>query len=753
MIEIELPDGTILEFPEGTSEDVMRNAITKNFPQYAPGAQQQPAQAQAAPAPAQPMSQRDWANSLTDAQRAELDRSSNPYTQDDTIYDPMTGAPIGGGYSNTRMQTPVSALSGAATGVRQNMLTFGFGDEIKAGVRSALDPNLDYATAIEQERAILEDAKASGGYGVGSASALIGAPAALGAKIVGKGAAGLSRYFLAGAVPSAIIGAGEAEGGFSDRIMPALQGGALGGAVGAAIPGSAAVAQWATKAGGSALRRLITQKGAMAPNGTLTSEGKALLEAAGYDVAQLSDDFAKAFNKRLNEGLDAPAAGAAAQLDEFGIPVMRANVTGDAADFAKVKSAAAGADGARQERAARRALDAQAGAVTQASDNLAERMGRLGDQGDAAITMQQALRSGRDAARDAAKKAYDLLPDGMVNGELVKSLGSQLSAGLKAAGQGIDRAAVNAQAAIRELDAVFSNASKGGVKFDDLERARQGLVRAQKAAAGGSIGVDQIATSNLKKAFDQKIDDLMTSGLIDGDPAFIAAAKKARGLWADYQRKYFGDDATSRFVQKMVADDASPDDVVKWMFGVSKMGSGRMNSTIAKGLKSYVGDTSDAWQMVRGAAIRQILKKPDGMTQYGPKALTERLGDFLTSPTTRELSRELFTAAERGTLLRYQAALKRLVAPEGALNPSGSGYEVGRRLSGLFKTVTEIGGAVSGGVPGWLLAKGGIGAGGAIADRAGARALMALPQKSQGKITIPGSVLGATGATSQLDRQ
>lgn len=751
MIEIELPDGTILEFPEGTSEDVMRNAITKNFPQYAPGAQQQPAQAP--PAPAQPMAQRDWANSLTDTQKAELDRSANPYTQADTIYDPMTGVPIGGWFSNTQMQTPVSALSGAMTGFRQGA-TFGFGDEIKAGIRSALDHNLDYAEAIAQEQAILEDAKASGGYGAGNAlGSLIGGPAALGSKIFGKGAAGIGRYAFAGAVPGAIVGAGEAEGGFSDRVMPALQGGALGGAVGAAIPGGAAVAQWATKAGGSALRKLITQKGAMTPNGTLTSEGKALLEAAGYDVAQLSDDFAKAFNKRLNEGLDAPAAGAAAQLDEFGIPAMRANVTGNAADFAKVKSAAAGAAGPRQERAAREALDAQAGAVTQASDNLAERMGRLGDQGDAAITMQQALRSGRDAARDAAKKAYGLLPEGMVNGELVKSLGSQLSAGLKAAGQGIDRAAVNAQAAIRELDAVFSSANKGGVKFDDLERARQGLVRAQKAAAGGSIGVDQVATSNLKKAFDQKIEDLMTSGLIDGDPAFITAAKKARGLWADYQRKYFGDDATSRFVQKMVSDDASPDDVVKWMFGVSKMGSGRMNSTIAKGLKNYVGDTSDAWQMVRGAAIRQILKKPDGMTQYGPKALAERLGDFLTSPTTRELSRELFTSAERGTLLRYQAALKRLVAPDGALNPSGSGYEVGRRLSGLFKTVTEIGGAVYGGMPGWLLAKSGMGAGGAIADRAGARALMALPQKSQGKIAIPGSVLGATGATSQLDRQ
>ncbi len=31
MIEVELPDGTIAEFPEGTSPDVMRSALQKRF--------------------------------------------------------------------------------------------------------------------------------------------------------------------------------------------------------------------------------------------------------------------------------------------------------------------------------------------------------------------------------------------------------------------------------------------------------------------------------------------------------------------------------------------------------------------------------------------------------------------------------------------------------------------------------------------------------------------------------------------------
>ncbi|MGH6860034.1 MAG: hypothetical protein ACRECY_07255, partial [Phyllobacterium sp.] len=32
MIEVDLPDGTIAEFPEGTSKDIMRDALRRRFP-------------------------------------------------------------------------------------------------------------------------------------------------------------------------------------------------------------------------------------------------------------------------------------------------------------------------------------------------------------------------------------------------------------------------------------------------------------------------------------------------------------------------------------------------------------------------------------------------------------------------------------------------------------------------------------------------------------------------------------------------
>jgi len=156
-----------------------------------------------------------------------------------------------------------SALGALATGVGQG-LTFGFGDEIEAGVRAALDPNKEYADYITEVRQRVEDSAAEhplAYYGgeLGSSIALPLGAAKVGLSAVdkavkaGKGLKGIAGAgFREGAIYGGLQGAGKSEGdvttveGALSRAGGALGGAAIGGAIGGAAPvvigaGSAAV--------------------------------------------------------------------------------------------------------------------------------------------------------------------------------------------------------------------------------------------------------------------------------------------------------------------------------------------------------------------------------------------------------------------------------------------------------------------------------------------------------------------------------
>lgn len=138
-----------------------------------------------------------------------------------------------------------SAISGAAQG-----LTFGFADEAKAGVRSAVDwvrgkaglgpettlgdaysRNLDHWRGeLDEMRA--EDPIAAYGGEVAGAIALPGASMKAGASV----GANALRGAKIGAASGGVYGFGAGEGGFEDRAGSAAVGAGIGAAAGATIP-------------------------------------------------------------------------------------------------------------------------------------------------------------------------------------------------------------------------------------------------------------------------------------------------------------------------------------------------------------------------------------------------------------------------------------------------------------------------------------------------------------------------------------
>lgn len=194
MISVKAPDGSIVQFPDGTSDDVMAKAMREAFP------------------PTDPV-KAEVSKELADMRKA--------------------GVPVGDGMSR-------SVLQGA---------TFGFGDEILAGLstplemmkRRTLSPSKAYGYAKAREDLLLEEARKKNGL-VGMGAEALGGLASGGALARGgmtllKPGAGLlpnaGRAAAEGAAYGGVIGAGEGSG--SGRATDALKGAALGGVLGGGL--------------------------------------------------------------------------------------------------------------------------------------------------------------------------------------------------------------------------------------------------------------------------------------------------------------------------------------------------------------------------------------------------------------------------------------------------------------------------------------------------------------------------------------
>ncbi len=246
MIEVDLPDGSVAEFPDGTPPDVIKGALQKRF-----GAPQQAAQPQAAPQEAAPQE----------------------------AFDPYKGG----------IFTPVQGLAstfGALTGGSHAGVMGGFDDELTAltnpGDYGQLQAQADAAKAKRRaEHPVASVAgEIAGGLALGAGAGKAGLTVAgKSLPVVGKTGAAM----LEGGAYGGLYGAGEAKPG--ERLAGAGTGAAVGAAAGGAL-----------ELAGRGVSRALAGKQAAVParaSGDLAQEGNAIYSqarAAGVTVKAPSFD-------------------------------------------------------------------------------------------------------------------------------------------------------------------------------------------------------------------------------------------------------------------------------------------------------------------------------------------------------------------------------------------------------------------------------------------------------------------------------
>lgn len=208
--EIELPDGTVLEFPADMSDADIAAAVRQYQGNGGSAVEAQASTEPKPPQPAQPET-KSWGQTI----KENLLGDDDPTTQN-------FGEKIG------------SALNMAGESLTLGLI----GDEASAAVESIM-PGVDYEARRDhyrQQEALFRKDHPVASFTAEMAPVLI---PGVGSMAVAKGASGVARMgrgALASGTGGAIFGAMEGEGGLEDRMKNAAFTGALGAGIGAAAP-------------------------------------------------------------------------------------------------------------------------------------------------------------------------------------------------------------------------------------------------------------------------------------------------------------------------------------------------------------------------------------------------------------------------------------------------------------------------------------------------------------------------------------
>lgn len=660
------------------------------------------------------------------------------------FYNPQTGQMTSRetmrGYHQVELGRGEAAANTAAHGA-----TLGTTDEAAWLAGRTHSPEMAHAMK-ESQRAKIEAAR--GKYPVQSFATEAAGAMAVPLTIAG-GAPTLAGAAVGGAVTGWLYGAGEGEGGVADRAKSAVVPGVIGAAAApAGVPIGKAVG-WAVSKGRSGLAHVFSKPKYYSPAGGLTDEGRKALQQMGYDPARVNQAFADEFGVNLERGVSPQDAAAAADLEQFGIPAYRHNVSMSPEEFAAFERARKGGAGTIAERQVGQASDRQFKAMQGSIDRQASEMsgGVRADQVDAGMAVSARLDDLGKEAKAAASKAYRAADEAGMAVDPLTAQGVVQRITTRLADEEIDTTLdifKNTRSYLSRLEKRGSGDKPVSLRLID------GMRKDINKALGKNLDPeDARALTIIKEEYDQWLDDVVTAKLFDGDDG-MPALKEARHLFAQYMAKYGGKGKEAKFIQMLVDQEASPEEVSRALFGASELGRGKMTSNIATALKDRLGADSDEWNMLRQAAFRMLTQKPGTENpsniigaQWGPQRISERVLKFVNNPATRPLAEALFSPEELANMRKFGGALKRMVPPPGASNTSNTAIELSRMGQGAWRALAASLGFAGGGPGGAALAEGAARGGGVARSWLTGRSLT---QGAQSTARTGGALQGAQAA-------
>lgn len=344
------------------------------------------------------------------------------------------------------------------------------------------------------------------------------------------------------------------------------------------------------------------------------------------------------------------------------------------------------------------AISAGRSFATDAPGDLATVEGR----NQAGARFRDTVREGADRLWQQVDDAYEVARglDARFDPEGVNQLPGVVDGWLTSNSTRISRrntpAAHEARQVIDELVAEVGEGGVTPVSLREIEGRRReilGLIDAAQTPA------DARAARQVREALDSWVDRAIDQALVIGDDGAIDALRNARGLRARYARTYSNGGASRRrsgsrrrddggdLIERIVEDELSGTQVMNLLFGRTELGNKRGTREALNRLITELGADSAEVGALREAYVARLLERmPNTSTTVQFSQRLARDWRDALSGTGSEITRELFTQEERSRMARFVRLLEEMAPPDGAGSSSGSAENMARILQ------REIGG-------------------------------------------------------------
>jgi hypothetical protein len=392
------------------------------------------------------------------------------------------------------------------------------------------------------------------------------------------------------------------------------------------------------------------------------------------------------------------------QVGTTPVRMTAGEISGDVNQQAFIDQARAGALGERAKDvvapwdvAREQELAAARGGISQTAG------GAVASPLEAADTAQTALKDVAAQAKAAAKTEYSKF-DNMQ--------GSINSAPFTGIANGIENQLTNAQQpmfaspfvknALGELEQNLTR--RPGMSIQEASRARE-LMLARARSLGPMEGYDKMVMGNAINHFDQHLENVLNSPHFTGDQAALGTLQNARQLYSQYKGIIDPKTPGGTLVNKMLSDRASWQEIANEMFGATKIGERGASVLAVNRLRDTFTNAGrpEAWQAVRQGMLDKLMN-PEGVAGTLPKqaqAISQRMANFLDGGG-QQMAKSMFNTQELALLKQYQQVMQRMIPLKQATNPSGTSYAMARLGNWTKDALLAAGGLHVGGPLGMI---------------------------------------------------
>ncbi|MEQ9491733.1 MAG: hypothetical protein RIM72_22355 [Alphaproteobacteria bacterium] len=373
-----------------------------------------------------------------------------------------------------------------------------------------------------------------------------------------------------------------------------------------------------------------------------------------------------------------------------GIPRTQGQTTMSLPQLRAEEAMRQGARGQAAESTMRQFDAKQLDAINTSASNLESRIGAGAGLDPHNVTamgtrLQDDFTSAANQSRQAVRSAYDAAnaSNASLGPETVLSIADDLSKITKEMNLPTTKGMNQLNAVLDQLESFKALGKRANLKALDvsqIERFRQSLNAGMKSAQGGEYA----ALARMKSVLDQRLSDAIDQGLMNGDAATLDLFKKARSLRTLHAQLFEAgkhDPAGNAMVKILDEKRATPVQVVNYLVNLQRTGSQHVTKGLIDRTVQAFGRNSEQVKLLKSAYLMKAFGEPLNLKSGETARIAiVRNARNLLDWEGKAIADTLFTADEKQAIKAFANEVAPTITPADAKNPSRSAWAFTREL-------------------------------------------------------------------------